>query len=127
MSDIPTNNFFFYFSELVDKSVKLIEWNGIYSVAFISFSAVCVSVCLVSRTLVINYIYRYAPNCRPINKMILVEQVRASTYLTFNALFLLNLFYLDSFGYFLCLLFYSIDCVSSNWWDIGTNLWGEYL
>ena len=77
MSVVPSNNFFFYVIKSFDKSVKLIEWNTFYSVVLISFLAGCVSVCLVSRIFVINYIYKYAPNGRPINKMILIEQVRS--------------------------------------------------
>ena len=77
MSETPSNNYFFYLIDIVDKSVKFIELNGFYSAVLISFSAVCGTVCLSSRSFVINYIYRYAPH----DKMILIEQVMNSIYL----------------------------------------------
>ena len=75
MSEIPSNNFLLKLIEVKEESMKLIKWDGLYSVAFISFVAICGSICLVSRVLVINYIYRYAPKDRPVNTMTLFEQV----------------------------------------------------
>ena len=75
MSETHSNDYLFYLIDIVDKSVKLIELNGVYSIVLIGFSVICGTVCLSSRSFVINYIYRYAPNDRPINKMILIEQV----------------------------------------------------
>ena len=75
MSEIPSNNFLLKLIEVKEESMNLIKWDGLYSVAFISFVAICGSICLLSRVLVINYIYRYAPKDRPVNTMTLFEQV----------------------------------------------------
>ena len=75
MSDLLQNNSLFQIVDVEDKSVNLIVWDGFYSITLISFVLICGSVCLTSRILVVNYIYRYAPKDRPINTMTLMEQV----------------------------------------------------
>ena len=75
MSDFLSNSSLFQIIQIGDKSVKLIVWDGFYSISLISFVLICGTVCLTSRILVVNYIYRYAPKDRPINTMTLMEQV----------------------------------------------------
>ena len=131
MSEIPSNNFLLKLIEVKEEYMNLIEWDGLYSVAFISFVAICGSICLLSRVLVINYIYRYAPKDRPVNTMTLFEQV-----LVLDSNFEIIFCYLDvvqcpiildSVGSFLHILFYSVNGFFGDKRILSGSFWRKSL
>ena len=58
-----------------DNSLLIFSWQGWSVGVFKCFLGICGLTCIIGRSLIINFILKYAPKQRPINTMILVDQV----------------------------------------------------
>ena len=66
----------FHWIHRKDQTITLFEWDGFESVLVIVYALIMGITNIVCKVLIINYILRYAPKDRPINNMMLVEQVK---------------------------------------------------
>ena len=66
----------FHWIHRKDQTITLFEWDGLESVLVIIYTLIMGIKNIVCKVLIINYILRYAPKDRPINNMMLVEQVK---------------------------------------------------
>ena len=69
------DNLHFEMTDLEDQSLSIFSWQGWSLWVFKCFLAFCGLICIIGRFLIIHYIQKYAPKQRPINRMILVDQV----------------------------------------------------
>ena len=60
---------------LEDESVRVIQWHGFFSIILIGLLSVCGVVSTSGKVMIIHFILTKAPK-RPLNKMILFDQVR---------------------------------------------------
>ena len=71
------------FDELQDESVHVIQWHGFFSIILIGFLSIFAIISTVGKSMIIYFIIYKAPK-RPMNTMILLDQV--GTYLFDNSL-----------------------------------------
>ena len=81
----------FHWIHRKDQTITLFEWEGLQSVLVIVYTLIMGITNIVCKVLIINYIWRYAPKDRPINNMMLVEQVKEFP-LCFCSVFLFSFF-----------------------------------
>ena len=62
-------------THLVNESIQLVKWTGVNSVVLVIFTIFIGLVGMISKGLIINYVLRFAPKNRPINTLMLFEQV----------------------------------------------------
>ena len=67
--------------EIHDHSLSLLNWPGWQLSLYLLFLAICSVIAIGGRTMIIYYLLRHAPKERPINKMILVDQVRNNFFI----------------------------------------------
>ena len=62
-------------TNLVNESIQLVKWTGVKSVVLVIFTIFIGLLGMISKGLIINYVLRFAPKNRPINTLMLFEQV----------------------------------------------------
>ena len=68
-------------THLVNESIQLVKWTGVNSVILVIFTIFIGLVGMISKGLIINYVLRFAPKNRPINTLMLFEQVSKYFYI----------------------------------------------
>ena len=84
----------FQISDIKDHSIPIFKLQYWQLVLFICYYSVCAIITIVGEALVIFYIARHAPKNRPLNRMILIDQVGFPAF--FN--FLTYIFFLLTFS-----------------------------
>ena len=72
--EVEESNFFEWFKRQ-DESIPLIEWDGWASIGILFIVIISSCINIVCKGLIIHYTWNYAPKGRPINALILFEQV----------------------------------------------------
>ena len=62
-------------THLVNESIQLVKWTGVNSVVLVIFTIFIGLVGMISKGLIIIYVLGFAPKNRPINTLMLFEQV----------------------------------------------------
>ena len=70
----------FFANEIIDHSFSLLKWKNWEISILVLFLTICTIVAIVGQTMVIHYIQKYAPKQRPINRIILVDQVKTKKF-----------------------------------------------
>ena len=72
--------FVFLWFKITNESIPLIKWDGLKSILIIGILSLIIVLNVWFKGLIINYIVRFAPKDRPINEMMLLEQVSLFTF-----------------------------------------------
>ena len=75
MIEMEVDHHDYEFTNVEDHTLPYFKWEWWQLYLFIAYYIICAVIAIVGQTMIIFYIARYAPKNRPINKMILVDQV----------------------------------------------------
>ena len=75
MEDEDEESNFFEWFKRQDESIPLIEWDGWASIGILIIVIISSCINIICKGLIIHYTWNYAPKGRPLNALILFEQV----------------------------------------------------
>ena len=75
MPQLDVGHEIFKIINVEDHSIQNLQWDWWLLFLFITYYIICAAIAIGGQSMIIFYIAKYAPKERPINKMILLDQV----------------------------------------------------
>ena len=123
LEDEKDENFVFLWFKITNESIPLIKWDGLKSIFIIGILSLIIVLNVWFKGLIINYIVRFAPKDRPINEMMLLEQVSLFTFKA--AVCLQNNLISGPNSDCLHNIFINVCDFIDVWPTLGYNFWSE--
>ena len=115
MEDEDEESNFFEWFKRQDESIPLIEWDGWESIGILIIVIISSCINIICKGLIIHYTWNYAPKGRPLNALILFEQVGLDFFSLFQKRY--SFFHPSDFRGHLLPHFFIIEHSSSFLWN----------